>query len=238
MTIATIASRSGTSAPTTVPKTSRRMMSAAGRPKKSSPSFEVVAGKLEEVAVGGELARDPRLEAVAARRVARPRSRPRCCPRRSDPCRSSARPSAGPPRRGRGEERWSSMWCVTPSASMSLRRSRHLRLEGRVARRRAPASGRSRARSRTPRPAGCARRAARRPARTRGCSSPRRRSSAPRAGRRPDDADRDDESDDPQEHHAPRSSARDTRERLDPASHHRTLAVAPGAAQVSGASIW
>ena len=39
-TIATIASRTGTSDATTAPKTSSNTISAAGRPKKSSPSFK------------------------------------------------------------------------------------------------------------------------------------------------------------------------------------------------------
>ena len=64
--IDTIARTIGRSPATTAPKTSRRTISAAGRPKRNSPSSRSLLRDLVEVAVGRELAGHRHREPVAA----------------------------------------------------------------------------------------------------------------------------------------------------------------------------
>ena len=98
-------------------------MSAAGRPKKSSPSFRSLldSSRKSRSAVNSPVIPVSKPLPPAARTTS---ITPSMLSSAFGPmpivstaeCRSSETRS--------GEERWSSMWCVTPSASMSLRRSR------------------------------------------------------------------------------------------------------------------
>ena len=236
MTIATIARRSGTSAPTTVPKTSRRMMSAAGRPKKSSPSLR-------------SLFESSRKSRSAVNSPVIPVSKPPPPASRTTSITSSMFSSASGTHTDRQHGRVPVLRDEVRRGEMVLDVVRHaerldvaaqiahLRLEGRVLDRELRRVDdhelvHELLVRRYPLEQQLVGLVGLGVARDLAVRRQRRRQ------QRSDDADRHDERNHPHEHHAPRSSARDARERLDPASHARTLAGAPGAPQDWTASIW